>query len=158
MELLLWRHAEAADTVPDMQRELTPKGRKQAITVANWLKPRLPEGTRIFASPAKRTQQTAMALSADFITRNDIGPDATPEALLKAAGWPDAEGVVLIVGHQPTLGAAASLVLTGQPRYWSIKKGSVWWLSSRIRGGTSQATLRAVVPADLITASNIDQQ
>lgn len=150
MELLLWRHADAADTVPDMQRELTPKGQKQADTIASWLKPRLPKGTRIFASPTKRTQQTAKALDADFITRQDIGPGADPEAILKAVGWPDAEGSVLIVGHQPTLGMAAALALTGQPQYWSIKKGCVWWLSSRAREGEMQATLRAVIPADLI--------
>lgn len=151
MELLLWRHAEAADTTPDMQRELTAKGRKQADTIANWLKPLLPRGTQIFASPATRTQQTVMALGTDFTTRHDLGPGASPETLLKLAGWPDADNAVLIVGHQPTLGEAAALALTGQITYWSIKKGSVWWLSSRVRDGQLQATLRAVIPPDLIT-------
>ena len=150
MELLLWRHAEAADTVPDMQRELTPKGQKQAETIANWLKSRLPQGTRILASPATRAQQTALALSADFITRDDLSPGAKPDAILKAAGWPDAEGTVLIVGHQPSLGMAATLALTGKATYWSIKKGNVWWLTSRVREEGAQAVLRAVIPPDLI--------
>jgi len=150
MELLLWRHAEAADTTPDMQRELTAKGQKQASTIANWLKPRLPRGTQIFASPATRTQQTAMALGADFTTRRDLEPGASPETLLKLAGWPDADNAVLIIGHQPMLGEAAALALTGQITYWSIKKGSLWWLSSRVRDGQLQATLRAVIPPDLI--------
>jgi phosphohistidine phosphatase len=151
MELLLWRHAEAADTVPDMQRELTPKGQKQAETIANWLKPLLPQGTRILASPATRAQQTALALSADFITRDDLSPGAKPDAILKAAGWPDAEGTVLIVGHQPSLGMAAALALTGKATYWSIKKGNVWWLTSRVREEGAQAVLRAVIPPDLIS-------
>ena len=34
MELILWRHAEADDTVPDLKRELTDKGRKQASRMA----------------------------------------------------------------------------------------------------------------------------
>ena len=151
MELLLWRHAEAADTVPDMQRELTPKGQKQAETIANWLKPRLPQGTRILASPATRAQQTALALDADFITRDDIAPGAKPDAILKAAGWPDAEGTVVIVGHQPSLGMAAALALTGKATYWSVKKGNVWWLTSRVREEGAQAVLRAVIPPDLIS-------
>ena len=151
MELLLWRHAEAADTLPDMQRELTAKGRKQANTVANWLKPRLPRGTQIFASPASRTQQTAMALGLDFTTRHELSPSANAAALLKLAGWPDGDNAALIIGHQPTLGEAAALALTGQITYWSIKKGSLWWLSSQVRDGELQSTLRAVIPADLIS-------
>ena len=62
MELILWRHAEAEDGIPDSARELTDKGRKQADLVAAWLKPRLPKNTRIIVSPTQRTQQTASAL------------------------------------------------------------------------------------------------
>ena len=35
MDLILWRHAEAEDGVPDTARRLTPKGEKQAQKVAN---------------------------------------------------------------------------------------------------------------------------
>ena len=42
MELILWRHAEAEDGVPDGERALTKKGRKQARAVAAWLKPHSP--------------------------------------------------------------------------------------------------------------------
>lgn len=154
MELLLWRHAEATDTAPDMQRELTAKGRKQAAAIASWLKPRIPQSSLILVSPALRTQQTAEALGMDFITRQDISPGASAETLLKAAGWPDADGTVIIVGHQPSLGEAISLVLTGNAQYWSVKKGSVWWLNSRIRDGESQATLRAVIPPSLVFEPN----
>lgn len=150
MELLLWRHAEAADTAPDIQRELTAKGRQQAEVMAKWLKPRLAKGSLILASPATRTQQTAEALKMDFITRRDIGPEADAKAILKAAGWPDADGTVIIIGHQPSLGEAASLALTGKAQYLSVKKGSVWWISSRISEGVTQASLRAVIPPNLI--------
>lgn len=150
MELLLWRHAEAADTAPDIQRELTAKGQQQAEIMGQWLKPRLPKGSLILASPATRAQQTAEALGLDFITRRDIGPEADAKAILKAAGWPDADGTVVIVGHQPSLGEAASMALTGKAQYLSVKKGSVWWISSRISEGVTQASLRAVIPPNLI--------
>ena len=74
MELLLWRHAEAAQTIPDMQRSLTPTGREQAEVMANWLRSRLPKNTRILASPARRAQETVAALGLDFNTCDVLAP------------------------------------------------------------------------------------
>ena len=37
MELILWRHAEAEDSSPDMARMLTKKGRNQAARLAEYL-------------------------------------------------------------------------------------------------------------------------
>ena len=54
MELILWRHADAEDSSPDLDRELTDKGRKQAARVADWLTPRLSPDIRILVSPAAR--------------------------------------------------------------------------------------------------------
>ena len=41
MNLILWRHAEAEDGVPDLERGLTDKGRRQADAAARWLRPYL---------------------------------------------------------------------------------------------------------------------
>ena len=38
---------------------------------------------------------------------------------------------VLIVGHQPTLGQLAALLMTGEDYEWDIKKASAWWFSQR---------------------------
>ena len=46
MDLILWRHAEAEEGGPDLERRLTPKGRKQAKRVAAWLLQRLPKKTK----------------------------------------------------------------------------------------------------------------
>jgi hypothetical protein len=51
MNLILWCHAEAEDSFPDIERTLTEKGRKQAKKIAGWLKPRLPQKIRILVSP-----------------------------------------------------------------------------------------------------------
>jgi phosphohistidine phosphatase len=150
MDLILWRHAEAEDSTPDMERALTAKGRKQAKKMANWLKPRLPEDTRILVSPAKRTQQTATALGVDFSTLEEIAPGASAHALIKAANWPQGTQSVLIVGHQPTLGEVASLLLSGQEGSFTVKKGAVWWFSGRTRLGTNESLLLAVVAPDLL--------
>lgn len=150
MDLILWRHAEAADGTPDRTRKLTAKGAKQAQDVANWLRPRLPKHTRIIVSPAERTVQTAQAMTGNFDIVHALAPDASPAAVLAAAGWPEHKGAVLVVGHQPTLGLLASLLIAGEPMPWSIKKGSVWWLSHRVRGEQPQVVLRAVVSPDLL--------
>lgn len=150
MDLILWRHAEAVDGQPDLARELTPKGVKQAKAVAHWLRSRLPGQTRIIVSPAQRAQQTAAALTDDFEIDRQLAPGAPATAILAAAGWPEHRGAVVVVGHQPTLGMAAALLIAGEPMPWSIKKGAIWWLSHRLRGEQAQVVLRAVISPDLL--------
>jgi phosphohistidine phosphatase len=150
MELLLWRHAEARDGLPDLQRPLTDKGRHQAAALARWLEPRLPHQTRILVSPAVRTRETVAALARDFEVAPALAPGAAPEAVLAAAGWPAAHGAALVVGHQPTLGRVASLLLAGRAMDFSVKKGALWWLALRVRGDSVQVVLRAVMNPDLL--------
>jgi len=150
MELVLWRHAEAEDGVSDSARALTKKGHKQAEAVAGWLKDRLPKSARVLVSPATRAQQTAAALELPVITVDSIGVGASAAEILEAADWPNRGGTVVVVGHQPTLGRAAALLLTGEDVEWAIKKGAVWWFSSRVRDGGRQVTLRAVLGPDLV--------
>ena len=57
---------------------------------------------------------------------------------------------MLVVGHQPTLGEVAALLLSGKEASWSIKKGALWWLTRRERFGAAQTVLRAVVPPGLV--------
>jgi phosphohistidine phosphatase len=63
--------------------------------MAGWLEKRLPKDARVLVSPARRAQQTARALTRDFETRRELGTDADARAVLKAAGWPEAEGTVV---------------------------------------------------------------
>lgn len=150
MDLILWRHTEAEDSLPDAERALTAKGRKQAKKMAGWLKRRLPQDIRILVSPTKRTLQTAAALGLDFDTLEEIGPGASAHALLKAANWPQGKQSVLIIGHQPTLGEAAALLLAGRDSSISIRKGGVWWFSVRTRLGINENILLAVAGPDLL--------
>jgi phosphohistidine phosphatase len=147
MDLILWRHAEALDAedgVEDLDRALTARGERQAARMAGWLNQHLPATTRILASPARRTQQTAAALERKFKTVAALGPGATVPALLGAVRWPDAKEPVLVVGHQPTLGLAAAWLLAGVAQPWSVKKGAVWWLRRRDRVGDDQTVLVTV--------------
>src|SRR5512147_340343 len=107
MDLILWRHAEAEDGPPDLERRLTPRGHKHAARVAEWLLQRLPAKFVVLASPARRAQETAQALGVAFRTVVALAPGASVQAILKAADWPDRKSSVVIVGHQPDLGRVA---------------------------------------------------
>lgn len=141
MELILWRHAEAADGSADLERPLTAHGRRQAKQMAEWLETRLPKDLRILVSPARRAEETARALGRPFDFMDAIAPGADAADLIKTAGWPDAEHPVMVVGHQPTLGEAASLLLGGREASWRFAKGAVWWLKSRERRGRFETVL-----------------
>jgi phosphohistidine phosphatase len=153
MELILWRHAETEEsdgTVPDKKRRLTARGERQAKQIARWLHQHLPHKRKVMVSPAERTQQTAHALDLPYEIEAGIGLGASANDVLKIAGWPDQAGAVLIIGHQPTLGRVASLLLGGEEADWTIKKGGVWWFSNRLRNGEAATVLRAVVNPDFL--------
>lgn len=152
MDLILWRHAEAADrgAPDDLSRPLTAKGERQAVRMAEWLNHRLAHSTRVLVSPALRCQQTAKALGRPYKTLLAIAPGAAPDALLQAARWPESGEPVLVVGHQPTLGITAALLLAELPQPWSVKKGAVWWLRNRDREGLAQVVLQAVMAPDCL--------
>jgi phosphohistidine phosphatase len=130
MELILWRHADAEDGAPDLARRLTPKGRRQAERVADWLRKRLPSDYRLIASPAARAQETASALRKEFETASVLAPGASITTIFKTAGWPEGRGTVVVVGHQPDLGRAAAFIVSGRDAGWLIKKGGLWWVSN----------------------------
>lgn len=153
MDLILWRHADAqegGDELPDLDRELTAKGRKQAVDMGKWLDARLPKEARILVSPAVRAQQTAAGLGRKFETVRSIAPGVDPTEILAAADWPEAAETVLVVGHQPTLGLVAAMLLFGEPASMTLKKGGLVWLTNRTRRGEQQVVLRAAMTPELL--------
>lgn len=148
MELILWRHADAESRLPDDARQLTDKGRRQARKMAAWLEGRLPARYRVLTSPAVRARETAAALTDKAVTEPALSTSATPQSVLQAAGWPGGTGVVVVVGHQPTLGAVAALALTGTAEAWSLKKGAIWWIARETAGDVIQ--VRAVMTPGML--------
>jgi phosphohistidine phosphatase len=146
VDLILWRHAEAEDGLDDHERKLTVKGRKQAVKMAKWLGERLPRNALVLASPARRTQETAAALGQTFETSAAVGLSASTESILQAAGWPRAARAVVVVGHQPTLGATAARLLGAGDAQWALRKGAIVWLT---RKGAA-TVLRAALSPDLL--------
>jgi phosphohistidine phosphatase len=147
MDLILWRHAEAeeaADGMEDVARALTPRGEKQAERMGAWLDRQLPQGLRVLASPARRTEQTAQALGRKFKLRAELLPGASAQDVLELARWPEARGAVLIVGHQPTLGQTIAELMGMRAGECAVRKGAVWWLRYRERQERGETVLLTV--------------
>ena len=150
MDLLLWRHAEAVEGIPDLTRELTERGQRQAQKVAGWLDKHKPKRLKVLSSPAMRTRQTASAFTDEFEIITALGIEASVADLIAASGWPHSSGACMIVGHQPTLGRLIALLLAGEEQELSVKKGSLWWLTSRTREEEHQTVLRTVISPDFL--------
>lgn len=158
MDLILWRHAEAQELPAalslsrnaDLQRSLTRRGHRQAKASAEWLRGRLPADARIVCSPALRTRETVAALTEDSEILAALAPGNNARTALDAIGWPQGEGTTVLVGHQPTLGRIASLLLAGAELGWSVRKSGIWWLTHRERGGEAQTVLRSVTDPEFL--------
>ena len=150
MDMILWRHAEAENTTPDEGRVLTTRGRRHARAMAKWLREHVKGKVRVVASTALRAQQTAQALMNDFDISPDIAVGASPQDVLNLVAWPNGEGAIIVVGHQPTLGQVASLLLTGKEADGQIKKGAIWWFRTRGEGMEIETLLHAVISPELL--------
>ena len=153
MDCVLFRHGIAVEREewdgPDSDRPLTDRGSKRVSQVAAGLKWLEVQPTYIFSSPLIRALETADILQASMsipsvIKRvDDLLPDANPERLLALFRDLPAECCALCVGHEPHLGLAASVMLTGKPSMaFPFKKAgaSLIELSAPPKGG--QGVLR----------------
>ncbi|MGA0570793.1 SixA phosphatase family protein [Variovorax sp. VNK109] len=153
MDLILWRHAEAEEWKEgcnDLERSLTSRGEKQAARMSQWLDRQLPEGVRILCSPARRTEQTVLALGRKYKLRNELAPDGTVEQLLELVQWPSSRQTFLVVGHQPLLGQTISQLVGLKEEECTVRKGAVWWLRLRERAGVQQTVVVTVQSPELL--------
>jgi phosphohistidine phosphatase len=153
VDLVLWRHAEAQVGEPgssDHARRLTAKGIKQAARMGNWLDQRLPHTARVYSSPAERTEQTAQALGRKFRSAPELSIEGNVASLLRLVNWPEEPGVVVVVGHQPTLGQVVAQLVGLQEADCAVRKGAVWWLRHRLRDGLAQTVVVTVQTPELL--------
>lgn len=160
MDLILWRHAEAAEHPDpvhgqpgdplDLKRRLTARGDKQAARMAAWLDRQLPDAARVLTSPALRTEHTALALGRKYKVREELAPEADLLDLLELVHWPHGKWPTVVVGHQPTLGRVLARVLGLSEEDCPVKKGAVWWLRHRERDGSAQTVLVTVQVPELL--------
>jgi phosphohistidine phosphatase len=135
--IMLWRHADAlpigANIQDDISRPLSKKGQHQAKIMAAWLKSHSPKEIITISSKAVRSQQTAKALTNDFILSDGLAPGVSLMNVLETInGISDSNKLnanLLIVGHQPWLGELAAYLLNplSEIEGLNIKKAALWW-------------------------------
>jgi phosphohistidine phosphatase len=118
--LLLIRHAQAAAGQVDADRPLTAPGARHAAAIGAWLTAAGVVPDRVLVSPALRAVQTweqagtALAEGPQPIVDPRIY-DNTVEALLEVLReTPDDLGTVVLVGHNPSVGALAGVLDDGE--------------------------------------------
>jgi phosphohistidine phosphatase SixA len=123
MIVTIWRHGEAANTVPDENRRLTPRGQDELATAgsrfATYLEEnQLPAPQEILHSPLVRTTETAARLGGILHVAPAVHQGLAPEAsrVEELCRWLNQREVehLLLVGHQPSVSSLIWYLLDDQ--------------------------------------------
>jgi phosphohistidine phosphatase len=134
-QLWLLRHGEAVphDSKPDPERELTAVGERQACTAGAALARLGVEFAAIYTSPKVRALDTARLAAESLNVEPEIesvladGFDVSDA--LELLGRHDADGRVLVVGHNPSFPQVVHDLTAGRTDF---KKGAI--AAVRVRG------------------------
>ncbi|NOT94701.1 MAG: phosphohistidine phosphatase [Nitrospira sp.] len=153
MDCLFVRHGLAVEREEwdgkDVDRPLTEEGTRRVRQVAAGLRRLAVRPTVIYASPARRAVETAQLLH-DILARpslmefrDELLPEASPTDLLRLLKRCSSESCVICVGHEPQLGMAASLFLSGRSsESFPLKKAGACLIELSIPVKPGQGLLR----------------
>ena len=153
MDCVLLRHGIAVERDEwegkDADRPLTERGAKRVAQVAaglNWLDV---QPTHVLSSPLIRAIETAKIAHRSLRVRSavqivdELLPDAPPDRLLSILHDLPPESCVLCVGHEPQLGMAASVLLSGRASAsFPLKKAGACLIELAIRAKPGRGVLR----------------
>ena len=116
--LLLLRHAKSSWNNPDLDdidRPLNKRGKRASGDLATWFRTEGWAPDEVLCSPARRTKETLERLNLDCAPyfRDDIY-EAPPGRLLAAIQQAEGERV-LMIGHNPGIGALARYLAEAPP-------------------------------------------
>jgi phosphohistidine phosphatase len=160
MKILLMRHGEAVDQFAgvhsDADRWLTSKGRKTTRDVAARVVT-LWTPTEVWTSPLVRAVQTAeilvdaSGLEGRVSVVRAIATGELEELVRCIRTW-HGDGVLALVGHEPTLSTLASTLLD-EPRWCGFDKSGVCAMTW---SGTGSAHFEwALLPRDLVHVTSL---
>ena len=140
MNIHLMRHGIAVplaeeNSFQDKKRRLTPEGIQRLRRAALGLRVLQVSFDLIASSPLIRARETAeivaevLKYKLNVETWEEMEPEGTPESVCSRLHAHFDKESILLVGHQPSIGALASFLLTGSSsRSLSFKKGSIFCL------------------------------
>ena len=153
--LVILRHAKSAwpEGVPDRERPLNKRGRRDAGAAGNWLREHVGRIDAVACSPAARTRQTWEIVAAELIepptpTIDDRIYAARPDVLLAVVrDLPDTASSAVLVGHNPGVEELVTMLSGEEPGMSTSAVAVLTWTGSWIDAGAEVAQLREhVVP------------
>lgn len=122
-QLVILRHAKSAwpEGVPDRQRPLNRRGRRDAAAAGRWLRQHIRRLDAVVCSPAARTRQTWALVATELDDPphprfDDHIYEASPVALLAVIReLPDTISTALLIGHNPGAHELVALLSNRQP-------------------------------------------
>ncbi|MBV2127660.1 phosphohistidine phosphatase SixA [Arsukibacterium indicum] len=160
VNIVIMRHGEAEPLIKhDSQRQLTTRGKREALQMAQWLQNCYSAFDELWVSPYLRASQTAEIMLSKqgpdclLQTCSNLVPDGSPLIILnlidaKLAAEPDAK--ILLVSHMPLVSfLVESLTQPGQTPVFSTS--SLCCID--YQPGKSGRLLEKVAPQDLALIS-----
>jgi phosphohistidine phosphatase len=133
----------------DVDRPLTEKGKRRVREVAVGLRRLDVRPTVIYASPASRALETAQLLHGLLVRpsllqlRDELLPEAPPSEVVSLVQDLPPESCVICIGHEPQLGMAASVLLSGRASAsFPLKKAGACLIELPIPTKPGRGTLR----------------
>jgi len=153
MDCLLFRHGIAVAREEwegkDVDRPLTERGKQRVREVAAGLRRLAMRPTVFYASPARRALETAqllhglLASSSLLQLRDELLPESSPAQMVRLLRDLPAESCVLCIGHEPQLGMAASVLLSGRvSASFPLKKAGACLIELSISAKPGRGILR----------------
>ena len=153
MDCVLLRHGIAVAREEwegkDIDRPLTEKGKRRVREVAAGLRRLEVRPTVIYTSPARRALETAQLLhgllerASLMQLRDELLPEVPPAEVLRLMQDLPPESCVLCVGHEPQLGMAASVLLSGRASAsFPLKKAGACLIELPIQAKPGRGVLR----------------
>lgn len=163
MDLYALRHGKAEEPGRrgDAARRLTQEGAREMAKIAGALHRLGYRPGRIASSPLKRARQTAEAVVAAMPQPGrptiEIWDELIPEAdirdTLARLSESEPDGSVMVVGHQPHLGAlVGEAVSAGAPAQAVLKKGALAHVRVSSFSHKPHGHLRALIPPRALRA------
>lgn len=153
MDCLLVRHGIAVAREEwegkDVDRPLTEDGRRRVRQMAAGLRRLDVRPTVIYTSPARRAVETAQLLH-DLLARpslmqlrDELLPEASPAQVVRLLRDLPPKSCTICVGHEPQLGMAASVLLSGRvSASFPLKKAGVCLIELSIPAKPGRGVLR----------------
>lgn len=134
MEIYILRHGAAqprSGHIPEAKRKLTPKGKRDVKRVARRAHAAGVAPDVVLTSPyvrAMATAKTAMKLfksTPELVEAESLLPGRAPQEVWKEIRSHAPAAQVLVVGHEPQLGALAAYLLRAPNLHVDLKKGAM---------------------------------